>query len=59
MLESSFLSTVKLVGKKQSVRTLKIRARSVKSLKPKGALGRTLCCFGVKRSFDLRRNCKN
>lgn len=58
-LESSFCSTVKLFGKKQSVRTLKIRDRRLKSLTPKGALGRTLCCFGVKRIFDLRKNCKN
>lgn len=49
-----------LVGKKQSLlRTLMITDRSLKFLKPKGALGRTFCSFGVKRVFDLRKYCKN
>lgn len=45
-VESSFHSMVKFV-KRQSGRTLTIMDRSLKSLKPKGVLGRT-CCFGVK-----------
>lgn len=37
------------------MRMLKVRDRSLRSLS-KGALGRTLGSFGVKRIFDLRKN---
>lgn len=38
------------------MRVLKVWDWSLKSLKPKGELGRTLGSFGVKRIFDLRKN---
>lgn len=55
-LQSSFHSSVKLFGKKESVRNLKTVCRSLKFLKAKGALGRMLCCFAIKRIFYLRKN---